>query len=134
MQNNRIDGNLIHGYGLSHTDLGAIYTLSKNPSTYITNNYAFDSNVGFGMYTDEGSNSYLIQNNIFLSSGSWYAVNGVNTANNTVTGNYGRNGPSVNGNTKVSDINQVSADAKKTAANAGVLPDRRAGRPVSNPK
>ncbi|OAG07405.1 uncharacterized protein CC84DRAFT_1242942 [Paraphaeosphaeria sporulosa] len=134
MQNNRIEGNLIHAYGLSHTDLGAIYTLSKSPSTYITQNYAFDSNVGFGVYTDEGSNSYIIQNNILLSSGSWYARNGVNTANNTITGNFGKSGPSMSGNTIVSDISKVSADAKKAADRAGVLPERRGNRPVSNPK
>jgi hypothetical protein len=81
MQNNRIEGNLIHGYGFSHTDLGAIYTLSKSPSTYIVENYALDSNIGFGLYQDEGSNSYLSQNNIMLSNGAWYAQNGVNTAN-----------------------------------------------------
>lgn len=134
MQNNRIEGNLIHGYGYSHTDLGAIYTLSKSPSTYITENYALDSNVGFGVYTDEGSNSYLIQNNILLSSGSWYAKNGVNTANNTITGNFGESGPSMSGNTIVSDISKVSADAKKAADRAGVLPERRGSRPVSNRK
>jgi hypothetical protein len=133
MQNNRVDGNLIHGYGLSHTDLGAIYTLSKSPSTYITNNYALDSNVGFGVYTDEGSNSYLIQNNILLSNGAWYAQNGVNTANNTITGNFGKSGRTINQNTIVSSLSQVSADGKKIAARAGVLPERRAGRPVSNP-
>ncbi|USP72743.1 uncharacterized protein yc1106_00017 [Curvularia clavata] len=130
--NNRIEGNLIHGYGYSHTDLGAIYTLSKSPSTYIVENYGFDSS-GFGAYTDEGSNSYFIQNNIFLSNGIWYARNGVNTANNTITGNYGKTGPAVSGNTIVSDISKVSDAAKKIAQRAGVLPEKRSGRPVSNP-
>ena len=133
MQNNRIDGNLIHGYGYSHTDLGAIYTLSKSPSTYITNNYAFDSAVGFGMYTDEGSNSYIIQNNVLLSNGAWYAQNGVNTANNTISGNWGKSGRSIGGNTIVSGLGQVSAEGKKIAERAGVVVERRAGRPVSNP-
>ena len=117
----------------SHTDLGAIYTLSKSPSTYIVENYGFDSS-GFGAYTDEGSNSYFIQNNIFLSNGIWYARNGVNTANNTITGNYGKSGSGMSGNTIVSDISQVSAAAKQIAQRAGVLPEKRAGRPVSNPK
>jgi hypothetical protein len=85
MQNNLIQGNLIEGYGNSHTDLGAIYTLSKSPSTYISESYVFDSNAGYGIYTDEGPNSYSIQDNIFLSNGIWYARNGVNTANNPVT-------------------------------------------------
>ena len=132
MQNNRIEGNLIHGYGYSHTDLGAIYTLSKSPSTYITKNYGFDSS-GFGMYTDEGSNSYLIQDNIFLSSGIWYAQNGVNTANNTITGNYGKTGRTISGNTLVSSLSQVPEGVKNIARQAGVLPEKRTGRPVSNP-
>ncbi|KAF2275439.1 pectin lyase-like protein [Westerdykella ornata] len=131
MQNNKIVGNLIHGYGYSHTDLGAVYTLSKSPSTEISANYAYDSG-GFGMYTDEGSNSYLIQNNIFLSNGIWYAQNGVNTANNTIVGNYGKTGQSISKNTIVSDVSQVSVDALKSAYRAGVLPGKRNGRPVSN--
>lgn len=133
MMNNRVEGNLIHGYGYSHTDLGAIYTLSKSPSTYIVENYAFDSS-GFGAYTDEGSNSYIIKDNIFLSNGIWYARNGVNTANNTITGNYGKTGSTMTGNTIVTDISKVSAAAKQAAQRAGVLPENRAGRPVSNPK
>jgi hypothetical protein len=132
MQNNRVEGNLIHGYGLSHTDLGAIYTLSKSPSTYITENYAYDS-TGFGMYTDEGSNSYLFQKNLWFSSGNWYARNGVNTANNTVTGNFGRSGQGLAGNTIVGDVSQISAEAKRWACRAGVLPEKRPGRQVSNP-
>jgi hypothetical protein len=134
MQNNRIEGNLLHRYGLSHTDLGAIYTLSKSPSTYVTNNYAYDSNIGFGMYQDEGSNSYFIQNNVFLSNGIWYAQNGANTANNTITGNFGKTGASKAQNTLVSDLSQVSIDGKKTAYRAGVLPGKRNGRQVSNAK
>jgi hypothetical protein len=132
MQNNLIDGNLIHRYGLSHTDLGALYTLSKSPSTYITNNYAFDS-TGYGMYTDEGSNSYIISNNVLLSNGIWRAVNGVNTANNTFTNNYGKTGGGLAGNTIISDLSQASVAAKRVAYRAGVLPAKRGNRPVSNP-
>jgi hypothetical protein len=56
--NNVIEGNLIHSYGLSHSDLGAVYTLSKSPDTHISENYAFDSS-WYGFYTDEGSKSYI---------------------------------------------------------------------------
>ncbi|CAI6342432.1 unnamed protein product [Periconia digitata] len=134
MLENRIEGNLIHGYGYSHTDLGAIYTLSKSPSSYITHNYALDSSVGFGVYTDEGSNSYIIRENVLLSGNQWYAQNGVNTANNTIQGNFGKTGRTIQGNTLVNDLNGVSADGKKWAAEAGVLIGERGGRPVSNPK
>lgn len=52
LQNNLIHGNLIRDFGFSHTDLGAIYTLSSSPSTYITENYALNS-TWYGVYTDE---------------------------------------------------------------------------------
>jgi len=131
-QSNLIDGNLIHRYGLSHTDLGALYTLSKSPSTIVSNNYAFDS-TGYGVYTDEGSNSYTISDNVLLSSGIWNAVNGVNTANNSYVDNYGKNGGGRAGVTIISDLSQASVTAKRVAYRAGVLPAKRGGRQVSNP-
>ncbi|KAH7305704.1 hypothetical protein BKA65DRAFT_470043 [Rhexocercosporidium sp. MPI-PUGE-AT-0058] len=130
-QNNVIDGNLLHRYGLSHTDLGALYTLSKSPSTILSKNYAFDSS-GFGAYTDEGSNSYTISDNVLLSNGIWSAVNGVNTANNTYVGNYGKSGGGRTGNSIISDLSQASVSAKRAAYRAGVLPAKRSGRQVSN--
>jgi hypothetical protein len=132
-KNNRIEGNLIHRYGLSHTDLGALYTLGKSPGTVIANNYAYDSS-GFGMYTDEGSNSYNISSNVLLSNGIWYAQNGVNTANNVINANYGKNGGARTGNTIVKDLASAPQDAKNIADRAGVELGKRGGRPVSNPK
>ncbi|KAK4158664.1 xylanase A [Cladorrhinum sp. PSN259] len=130
-RNNRVQGNLIHRYGYGHTDLGALYTLSKNPSTYITENYAYDS-TGFGMYTDEGSNSYIISNNVLMSSGIWSAVNGAGTTNNTYTGNYYRQGSNRQGNTQISDANNAPVAAKRIAYRAGVQPAKRTGRQISN--
>jgi len=130
--NNAIVGNLIHRYGYGHTDLGALYTLSKSPSTYVSENYAFDS-TGFGMYTDEGSHSYIITNNVLMSSGIWSAVNGANTINNTYTGNYYRQGSNRQGNTQINDVNQAPIAARKIAYRAGVLPAKRTGRPTTNP-
>lgn len=57
-QNNLIAGNLIHDYGHSHTDLGAVYTLAKSPNTVIRNNYAQDGD-WFGLYTEEGATPTL---------------------------------------------------------------------------
>lgn len=131
-RDNRIEGNLLHRYGLSHTDLGALYTLSKSPNTVIRENYAYES-TGFGMYTDEGSNSYAIQKNVLLSSGIWYAQNGVNTANNTITGNWGKTGPTREGNTLVGSLEGAPQEAKGIAQRAGVEVGKRVGRPVSNP-
>jgi hypothetical protein len=123
---------LLHRYGLSHTDLGALYTLSKSPGTVIAENYAYDS-TGFGAYTDEGSNSYNISSNVLLSSGIWYAQNGVNTANNVINGNWGKNGGARQGNTIVKDLASAGDAAKRVADRAGVEKEKRAGRPVSNP-
>lgn len=131
-RNNQIDGNLIHRYGYGHTDLGALYTLSKSPDTYVTNNYALDSS-GFGTYTDEGSNSYIIANNVMLSDGQWSAQNGANTANNSYKDNYYKSGIARAGNIQISNLSQASVAAKRVAYRAGVLPAKRTGRAVSNP-
>jgi hypothetical protein len=151
--NNLIHANLIHAYGLSHTDLGATYTLGKSPDTHISNNYAFNSS-WFGMYTDEGSNSYIVTKNDYLSNGNWYAPNqgcptcGVHNGNNTLEDNFGHvapdevNFPNRSGNfndTFVNNLNVPSLamtkeEAQRVAYRAGVLPGRRGSRPVSNPE
>lgn len=150
--NNLIEGNLIHAYGLSHTDLGATYTLSKSPDTHISDNYALNSS-WYGMYTDEGSNSYIITGNNYLSNGPWYAPNqgcptcGVHNANNTLINNFGHSGadevnfPNGSGNfndTFIDNLNVASLDltheeAHRVAYRAGILPGNRGSRPVSNP-
>jgi hypothetical protein len=150
-QNNVLRGNLIHSYGLSHTDLGAIYTLGKSPSSDVSMNYAYDSD-WFGFYTDEGSNSYTASNNVLLSSGNWYAPNqgcltcGVHTANNTLIDNFGRigrdqvNAPDRSGvfdntfirNYVVTELAQVNEAGHRVAYRAGVLPGHRGSRAVSN--
>ncbi|KAH8799447.1 hypothetical protein F5884DRAFT_863625 [Xylogone sp. PMI_703] len=151
--NNLIHGNLIHAYGLSHTDLGATYTLSKSPETHLSNNYALNSS-WFGMYTDEGSNSYIVTNNDYLSNGNWYAPNqgcltcGVHNGNNTLKDNFGHvapdevNFPNGSGNfndTFIDNLNVASLDltnevAHRVAYRAGILPGKRGSRPVSNPE
>jgi hypothetical protein len=151
--NNLVHGNLIHAYGLSHTDLGATYFLSKSPDTQISNNYALNS-TWYGVYTDEGSNSYTITNNDYLSNGNWYAPNqgcatcGVNNANNTLGNNFGHvagdevNFPNKSGNfndTFIDNLNVpslavTSEEGQRVAYRAGVLPGRRGSRPVSNPE
>jgi len=130
-QNNLIEANLLHQYGLSHTDLGALYTLGKSPSTQINENYAYDAS-GFGMYTDEGSNSYSIQRNVLLSTGIWSAVNGVNTANNTYIDNWYKSGGARDRNYQVQSVAQTSAQGQRAAYRAGVTPRKRTGRPVTN--
>jgi hypothetical protein len=150
--NNLIAGNLIHSYGLSHTDLGANYVLSKSPGTLLTENFAYDSK-WYGFYTDEGSNTYTATNNDYLSGGNWNAPNqgcptcGVHTGNNTFIDNFGHVGfdqvgqPNGSGNFNntfirnynVSGVAQTNVAGHRVAYRAGILPAKRGARPVSNP-
>lgn len=151
MMNNRIEGNIVSNYGTGHADLGAFYTLSKSPSTYFVNNYAFDAE-WFGKYADEGANSYIVQNNVLMSKGNWYAPNdccGRNTGNNTFYDNFGhvghdqvylpdRTGPYNNTflrNFNVTDQAQISVQGHRVAYRAGIPPAHRDARtnPLSNP-
>jgi hypothetical protein len=129
-----VEGNLIHRFGFSHTDLGGIYTLSKSPGSRITGNYVYDSQY-FGLYNDEGSNSFVVTNNIFQTRGSWNVVNtngGIGTAGNlTVTGNWAPNARG-GGNRAASTVAQTGTAGMMVAYRAGVEPRFRAGRPVSN--
>ncbi|KAF2740085.1 pectin lyase-like protein [Polyplosphaeria fusca] len=151
-QNNIISRNLIHDYGRSHTDLGAIYTLGKSPDTIISENYATDAD-WFGMYTDEASNSYIIVENTFLTRGNYYAPNqgcltcGVKTANNTLMDNFGLfggdhtgqpNGTGIFNNTlvrnfEVRSLEDTSVQAQRVAYRSGVSPRARKGRTTHNP-
>jgi len=148
---NVVSGNLIHDFGLAHQDLGGIYTLSKSPSTIIRDNYDYSS-TWFGLYTDEGSNSLTILDNMFFPAPArWFNPNqrtSLNTANNTLKNNFAAvgsdyvnapNGTGQFGNTFESNyvvrdaVTNAAVTGQKTAYRAGVLPGRRAGRPVSNP-
>jgi len=126
-----VQGNLIHRFGFSHTDLGGIYTLSKSPSTRITANYVYDSQY-YGLYNDEGSNSLSETNNILFTKGNWDAVNpsGGTAGNNTVSGNWapGAGG----GNHAATTVAQTGTAGMRVAYRAGVEPRLRNGRPVSN--
>ncbi|KAG9251755.1 pectin lyase fold/virulence factor [Emericellopsis atlantica] len=149
LKNNLVKGNLISDYGTGHADLGAIYTLSKAPSTLVTENHAFDAE-WFGKYVDEGGNSLTITNNVLLSNGNWYAPNqrqSLTTGNNTLLDNFGKvgddrlyrpNGTGEFGNTflrnyNVTGLKQVSVEGLRVAYRAGIPPGRRGDRPVSNP-
>ncbi|KAK3943404.1 hypothetical protein QBC46DRAFT_40050 [Diplogelasinospora grovesii] len=131
-QNVNVDANIVHRFGLSHTDLGGIYTLSKSPGSRITSNYVYDSQY-YGLYDDEGSNSYVLTNNILETKGPWSAINGQNggtTGNLTITGNWapGASG----GNYAATDVSQTGTNGMRVAYRAGVEPRLRNGRPVSN--
>lgn len=150
-QNNLIQGNLIHDFGLTHTDLGGIYTLSKSPGTIIRNNFNYASRF-FGLYTDEGSNSLTIQDNMFFPEVSqWYNPNqspDQTTGNNTLIDNLAAmgsdyindpNGTAAFGDTFIrnyvigNDVRVASVTGQRTAYRSGILPAGRAGRLISNP-
>ncbi|KAK6841189.1 hypothetical protein PG987_002049 [Apiospora arundinis] len=144
LKNNVIDGNLVHGYGQSHTDLGGVYTLSTSPSTYVTNNYVYDSGY-WGLYNDEGSNSYVQLNNIFFGNQGWYVANRngpMHTGNNTLIDNYGKAGQGLDGKPNGSGTqgdtylrNYIVSDLSKTSAEAQEerVPLRRAAGPARGP-
>ncbi|KAK4232664.1 hypothetical protein C8A03DRAFT_39761, partial [Achaetomium macrosporum] len=77
------------------------------------------------------SNSYTFTGNLLMNTGTWLAQNGANTANNTFTGNYGRSGPSRQGNGIISSVSQAPASVQRAAYRAGVLPGKRRGRPAT---
>lgn len=147
--NNRVSGNIVQNFGYGKTDLGALYTLSKSPSTVLENNYVLNS-VWYGTYLDEGSNSLSVFNNTLFSSGPWYYPhegNGINTGNNTVidnsawTGGDFINQPNSSaawGNTGLTNFRQqglqnTPENAQRVAYRAGIFPANRGSRPVSNP-
>lgn len=72
MKNNRVVDNKIHHYGKQLYDVSAIYTLSAQPGTIISDNYidsiykapyAHIPTHWFYLYTDEGSSYMTVKNN-----------------------------------------------------------------------
>lgn len=72
MKDNQIRGNKIQRYGKHMYDVSAIYTLSAQPNSLISGNYAdsiykapypHDPNHWFYLYTDEGSSFITVKNN-----------------------------------------------------------------------
>jgi hypothetical protein len=72
MKDNRIMANRIHHYGKNNYDVAAIYTLSAQPGTLISENYidsiykapyAHIPSHWFYLYTDEGSSGITVKNN-----------------------------------------------------------------------
>jgi hypothetical protein len=103
MKNNKIIGNKILHYGRQLYDVAAIYTLSAQPGSVISDNY-IDSIYKapyahlpyhwFYLYTDEGSSYFTIKNNWCPSEKFLQNANGPGN-------NWSNNGPQVNNNVKL---------------------------------
>lgn len=78
-KNGVIKNNLLQEYGLKHTDLGGIYTLSASPNTTIQGNCIFSHN-GAAYYHDEGSRFYVDSDSVLNAAGNsakdgWWQAN-----------------------------------------------------------
>ena len=110
MENNKIIGNKIHHYAKHLHDVSGIYTLSSQPNSRIEENYidkvynspyAHDPFLWLYLYTDEGSQGFMIKNN-------WIATEKILKNNNGPEGNiWENNNPYVN--TKIKNAAGIRA-------------------------
>ena len=95
---NRITYNHIDRFMTMQRDGGGVYTLSAQPGSLIANNYINDGRHHFaGIYQDQGSEGFLVENNVTLKVPNFLHLtcsspNGV-TSNNTYRNNFSDNGP-----------------------------------------
>lgn len=126
MRNNRVAGNKIHHYGKRMYDVAAIYTLSAQPGSVISENY-IDSIYKapyahipvhwFYLYTDEGTAYYTVSNNWCPAQKFLQNANGPNNS-------WVNNGPQVHDSVRRQAGIQVAWQQllpEKAAADARVL-------------
>jgi hypothetical protein len=140
-----ISRNLVNNFGITHSDLGGIYTLSASPNTTISENWVFGSPNGAAIYNDEGSRFYLANNSVFNTTAFWlqrnervnYTTGNMTYANiaSTVpfdptlaTNQWGDRLVDVTQWTSFEDLTLTQRDV---VFNAGIPVGQREGRPVS---
>ena len=76
-----VANNRIHNVKRLFHDGGAIYNLSANPGTLITENYVYDIHHRIGLYLDEGSRYITLRKNVVADpGGEWLNINTVHAA------------------------------------------------------
>lgn len=95
--NNRISYNSINRFMTMQRDGGGVYTLSAQPGSVIANNFINDGRHHFaGIYQDQGSEGFLVENNVTMKVPNFLHLNcsspnGV-TSNNTYRNNFSDDG------------------------------------------
>lgn len=148
--------NLVNGFGLKHTDLGGIYTLSASPNTFLTGNVVFggqNTRSGTAYHHDEGSRFYVDSRSIVNVTGNTYGTLNdgwwqPNETTNQTTGNLtafdiavapglplenGRNshGDYLYNITRYQSLDTLTPFYQRILYEAGIPPPQRASRPVS---
>ena len=140
-----ISRNLINNFGVTHSDLGGIYTLSASPNTTISENWVFNSPNGAAIYNDEGSRFHHADNSVFNTTAFWLQRNertNYTTGNMTysniastipfdpalATNQWGDRLINITQWTSFENLTQAHRDV---VFNAGIPVGQREGRPVS---
>jgi hypothetical protein len=88
-RNNKIRHNLMHDYMKILEDGGGIYTLGAQPNSEISYNYIYNQkNKHAPLYLDEGTQYYLVKNNVVASAPEWLYIWTHSIMNNSVRYNY----------------------------------------------
>ena len=95
--NNRVVNNSIERFMLIQRDGGGIYTLSSQPGSVIANNFIKDGPHHYaGLYSDEGSAGFTVENNVTANVKNFLLLNCSGkhgtSSNNTYRNNYSDDG------------------------------------------
>jgi hypothetical protein len=87
--NNRVKHNLVYDYMKVLNDGGGIYTLGSQPNSEISDNYLHDQRGNYApLYLDEGTQHYIVENNVVASAPEWLHLWTNSIKNNIVQHNF----------------------------------------------